>query len=558
MQRRSSRLGLLAVALGLLAALALPAGASAARGLTTGFQSDYYQSLDAATRSVWLDRTVDAGAGIIRVNAQWASIAPQRPSDPTNPGSASYNFSLIDPVVRDAAARGLKVMLITAGAPPWAEGPGKPANAPANAWRPNPTDFADFVAALAARYSGQFDPDGVGPQPPLPAVDSLEVWNEQNGSTSLSPAFEGKTVLSAAIYRDMLNAAYNAVKAVNPKLIVVAGALGPYGDRPGGPYPPGVERVQPVTFWQDALCVRPAKTGKKKKKGSKKKTAPKYVRTSGCSGPVKFDVLAHHPIDNTGKGPLEHGPLPGDASTPDLGRIVRVLRGAEKAGTTLPGTHPVWVTEFWWDSNPPNPSGAKLATQARWIEQSLYLFWKAGANTAINFTVGDTNARPTVHAGFQSGVYFQDGRPKPSLTAFRFPFVTDQIGKGTLRAWGKSPESGKLVIQRKQGKRWKAVKKLQVRKGAVFLAKLKLSGKQRLRAIVGNSRSLVWKQAAAGSKSSGDGGGISKRTGLLLVLGGLVLALLAAGVLRRRQVMRRRGSRRSRPHGDRLSSSTAT
>ena len=154
---------------------------------------------------------------------------------------------------------------------------------------------------------------------------------------------------------------------------------------------------------------------------------------------MKFDVLAHHPIDNTGKGPLEHGPLPGDASTPDLGRIVQVLRGAEKAGTTLPGTHPVWVTEFWWDSNPPNPSGANLATQARWIEQSLYLFWKAGASTAINFTVGDTNVRPNVHAGFQSGVYFQDGRPKPSLTAFQFPFVTQRLDKRHLEAWGKSP-----------------------------------------------------------------------------------------------------------------------
>jgi hypothetical protein len=35
--------------------------------------------------------------------------------------------------------------------------------------------------------------------------------------------------------------------------------------------------------------------------------------------------------------------------------------------------------------------GAPLATQARWIEQSLYLFWKAGASTAINFEIRDSN-----------------------------------------------------------------------------------------------------------------------------------------------------------------------
>ena len=103
-----------------------------------------------------------------------------------------------------------------------------------------------------------------------------------------------------------------------------------------------------------------------------------------------------------------------------------MLRGAESAGT-LPGSHPVWVTEFWWDSNPPNPVGAPLDVQAAWIEQSLYLFWKAGASAANNFQIGDTTDRPDVHAGFQSGVFFGNGQPKPALTAFRFPFVTERI-----------------------------------------------------------------------------------------------------------------------------------
>ena len=69
------------------------------------------------------------------------------------------------------------------------------------------------------------------------------------------------------------------------------------------------------------------------------------------------------------------------------------------------------MTEFWWDSKPPNPVGAKLATQARWLEQSLYLFWKAGASLAVNFEIADNNARPDVHAGFQSGVYSPTAGP---------------------------------------------------------------------------------------------------------------------------------------------------
>ena len=247
------------------------------------------------------------------------------------------------------------------------------------------------------------------------------------------------------------------------------------------------------------------------------------------------------PINNTGGGPLQSAPNRYDASTPDLGRVVSVLRAAEKAGTVLPGRHPVWVTEFWWDSKPPNPVGAPLAVQARWIEQSLYLFWKAGASAAINFQIADTTARPDVHAGLQAGVYFIDGRPKPSLTAFRFPFVTERTSKRTLQAWGKAPEGGTLRIQRQQGSRWVTVKKLQVSKGSVFVTKLRLSGKQRLRASVGSSQSLVWKQAASAARTSG--GGPSAATIILLLIAGIALILVATALLRRRQLHRHRRPR---------------
>ncbi len=119
--------------------------------------------------------------------------ASQRPPDPTNPGSASYDFSLIDPAVRDARARGLAVLLTVNHAPAWAEGPGRPANAYPGTWKPNPSDLANFGQAVAARYSGGFDPDGSGPAPPLPAAQELQVWNEPNQEFFLSPAFEGTT-----------------------------------------------------------------------------------------------------------------------------------------------------------------------------------------------------------------------------------------------------------------------------------------------------------------------------------------------------------------------------
>jgi hypothetical protein len=377
------------------------------------------------------------------------------------------------------------------------------------------------MQAVAARYSGSFDPDGGGGQPRLPAVRALQVLNEPNQDAWLAPQFDGKSIIGDDQYRVLLNASYRAIKAVNPGMLVVTGGTSPYGDPPGGPYPPGGARVRPVQFWRELLCVHPVtvtvnvkklkkalrkakKAGnqakikklQKKLKKAKKKTTVSLVRTEGCAGPALFDVLAHQAIDNTGGGPLKSGPDPDDASTPDLGRIVGVLRAAESLGT-LPGSHPAWVTEFWWDSNPPNPVGAPLDVQAAWIEQSLYLFWKAGASAAINFAIRDSTLYPVTRNGYQSGLYFLDGSPKPALTAFRFPFVTERINGETLRAWGKAPEGGTLRIQRQQGAAWVTIKELQVSKGAVFDTELRSSGPfpaAALRATVGASQSLVWQQ----------------------------------------------------------------
>jgi hypothetical protein len=536
------RLALLAIA-ALLAALALPSAASAARGLTTGFSaSDQFQGQNTADRGLWLNRTADVGAGIVRLGVEWPGIAPNRPPDPTNPGSTSYDWSSVDGAVRDAEARGLKVLLSVNHAPAWAEGPGRPSSAAPGTWRPNPADLADFMRAVASRYNGSFDPGAGGT---LPAVQAIEVWDEPNSSDWLNPQFEGKNFTGADLYREMLNVSYKAIKDVFPAVQVVVGATAPYGDPPGGPYPGGgTGRSRPVQFWERVFCLREQKVKKKKKKG--KKAAPKLVRDPACTGKASFDVFAHHPIDNTGGGPLKSGPTRFDASTPDLGRVVTVLRAAEKAGTAQGGRHPTWVTEFWWDSKPPNPVGAPLATQARWIEQSLYLFWKGGASTAINFQLVDSNLRPTVHAGFQSGIYFSDGRPKPSLTAFKFPFVTNRTTRTKLEAWGKAPESGKLLIQRQQGSRWRTVKKLQVSKGGVFDTSLRLSGKQRLRATVGSSKSLVWKQAAATTRAKKSGSGPAPAPIALISIGALAL-LLAALRLRARRRIRLRRERGARP-----------
>ena len=478
-------------AVGLSAIFVLIAGggtANAARGLVTGFSDTIYGSPDSAERALWFDRTAQENAGLVRLAVGWSSVAASQPANPGDP--SSYNLSGLDQIVREARARGLSVMLTVNGTPSWAEGPGRPASADPGTWKPDPGSLAAFMRALALRYSGSFDPDGPGGSPPVPAVQALQVWNEENLPEYLTPQYEGNTPYAPEQYRRMLNASYAAIKAVNPSMLVVTGGTAPYG----APTAKG-PRVRPVEFYRDLLCVTPAKAKRKKKGKRRKRKGINLVRAQGCDAPANFDVLAHHPINTSGP-PTQHAFNPDDASSADLSRITRVLRAAEAAHTVTAGKHPIWATEMWWDSNPPNSAGSPLARQARWIEQALYLLWRDGASAVVNLVIRDPGVgQQGILDGSGSGIFFSNGQPKPSALAFRFPLVGDRLNHTAVRAWGKAPATGKLSIQGRVHGGWRTLRKVKVGQGSVFTVRLRLRGKLRLRAQVAGIRSLVWKQA---------------------------------------------------------------
>jgi hypothetical protein len=346
-------------------------------------------------------------------------------------------------------------------APDYAQAPGRPSNVAPGTWRPSPSAFADFATAVATRYSGGF----AG----LPRVRYYQGWNEPNLSNYLTPQYDGETEVAAPSYRELLNAFYDAVKGVQGDNQVVTAGTAPYGDPPGG------IRTRPLIFWRDALCLS------------------RELTQTACPTKAKFDIFAHHPI-NTSGGPNRHALDPDDASTPDFKKLTKLVRAAEKRGTLATGgRHPMWATEFWWESNPPDGvEGIPLKRQARFIEQAFYVLWRQGAEVAINLQVRDQPFdRANAFADTSTGILFADGAEKPSFTAFSFPFVTDRIGR-KLIAWGKSPVAGKVAIQRKHRNRWQTVKRLKVASGAVFHARMD-PGPGRLRAKVGGQTSLTWR-----------------------------------------------------------------
>ena len=181
---------------------------------------------------------------------------------------------------------------------------------------------------------------------------------------------------------------------------MITGGTAPYGEAPGG------NRTRPLVFIRDLLCLN-----------------ADNQPSGNCNAEAKFDALAHHPI-NTSGGPKVSAAHPDDASTPDVKNIVEILRKAEDAGTTgTGGRHEMWLTEFWWETNPPDPcTGVPVKTHKDWIRQALRSFERQGASVAINFLIRDHEYNQQNGCGrttFQTGAFFDNGDKKPAFKSFK-------------------------------------------------------------------------------------------------------------------------------------------
>jgi hypothetical protein len=463
----------------LLLALAGGPAAHAAAGLTLGFFGDPNLTDGSTTaENVWIPTAVREGAGMVRINVLWDQVAPaHRPagfvaSDPASPG---YNWTATDAAVRQLRAGGLAVLINISMAPKWAEGPHQPRYAPAGTWRPSAAAFGAFASAAAERYDGSF-PDPLKPGASLPRVRDWQGWNEPNLAYYLGPQWlrinHRWVPESPVIFRALTNAFYKAVKGVSKSNFVVMGGTAPYGDPPGG------ARIPPVDFDRFVFCL----------------SDNARMTPTRCSDPIHVDAVDDHTYGIG--GPLAHALDPGDVAVPDLYLIGRVVRAAQRAHHVLPrGSKPLWVTEISWDSKPPNPQGVPIQQQARWYEQAMYVLWRQGVHTILLLQLVDSPPIPNYASTYQGGLYYLNGKPKPSAVAYRFPFVTRRLNRGQVQAWGRAPQAGRLTIEQRHGSEWKALKRLTVGLHRVFLTTLSLRGKGVVRALVGSQTSLPWSQS---------------------------------------------------------------
>jgi hypothetical protein len=437
----------------------------------TGFSDSQLTVGSESRRTLGLRRAVSLGSRFVRLYANWTSIAPaQRPPgfDATKPGDPAYNWSVLDGAVRDASAAGVTILLQLIYAPAWAQGNPPPGALP-NVWQPDPAALGAFARAVAARYSGSF-PDPSHPGVTLPRVSYFQVWNEPNLSKYLEPQW-GRTgngaivPLSPSIYRRMVNAVYTNVKSVQSHAVVILAGQAPYGG------PPGSARMTPVAFLRNLLCLS----------GTRLRPAP-------CQGPAHFDGFDHHPY---GAAPTAHAGNLEDVALPDLNRLTQIVNVARRTGRALPsGPKPLWVTEWGFDSSPPERTGLSLSGQARFLSRGLYELWRQRVRYAAWFLLFDD---PQGEVGFKgSGVYFSRGRAKPSSAAFAFPFVALPLGGGRVLVWGLPRQQGPVTIQQWTRGGWRAVAQLRSTRQGILYARVPLGAHLTLRARMGSRTSPAW------------------------------------------------------------------
>ena len=325
---------------------------------------------------------------LVRVNLVWGGpngVAKRRPVNPLNPNDPAYDWSVYDRTVNYAEQYRIKVVFAILGTPPWANRAAGTNVAPRNM-----LDLQRFATAAARRYGGAFKaPDGRT----LPTVRHWLAWNEPNNPAFLRPQYRrvaGRWVPQSPVdYAKICNAIYRGVSVTTLGASKVAcGVTGPRGNN-------------------EPSSARPA-------------LAPiAFLRGMKKAGALRFDAYAHHPYYGrpvetpaTPPPPGKHGNEPTAVTLGNLSVLVKEL-------TKLYGNKRLWITEYGYQTNPPDRIfGVSLANQARYLTQAYAIAKKHPRIDMFLWFLLKDERRLTAE-GWQSGLLTAGNARKPAFAAFQ-------------------------------------------------------------------------------------------------------------------------------------------
>ncbi|HTO26088.1 MAG TPA: DUF5722 domain-containing protein [Gaiellaceae bacterium] len=319
------------------------------------------------------------GVQIVRIDLDWGGdngVAGPFPTvRPTDPNDGQYHWDVYDRAVLRAAQYHIAVLFAIVATPAWANG-----NNPTTVAPTNPQDLRNFAYAAATRYSGTYKrpSDGVV----LPAVKHWLAWNEPNNPVYLEPQFDGTTIVSAKTYASLCNAVVAGVKSTSIRgELVACGATAPRGNNNPDSARPS---VSPLAFLR-------------------------AMKQAGARG---FDAYAHHPYYGD---PSETPSTP--PSSPSTAITLGNIKTLERQVTKLYGKIPIWITEYGYQTNPPDDVfGVSDAKQAAYLRQAYAI---ARADPRIDMLVWFLLKDEPDLSGWQSGLLTIAGARKPAWAAYR-------------------------------------------------------------------------------------------------------------------------------------------
>ncbi len=456
----------------ILGALAAPAAQASPGQISIMMDDDQllYRDDNAAARALTQMRSL--GVDTVRVTMLWSVAAElARPTDEeiaSRSGSArsqarrqrqrfrganpaTYpvrNWDRYDNLVKKAQELGIQVYFnITGPGPAWAhEKAPRAQRRNQKTWKPKVGAYKQFVTAVGRRYSGNYR-DENGSRTTLPRVGFWSLWNEPNQAGWLSPQWErrGSSLVPASpsMYRRLHQFGYQGLVASgHGDDVVLLGETAPLGSNRRDARSP----MRPAQFLRELACVDA--------NGSVYAGGAASARRCGDlsrRGGLHANAYAHHPYTKNVAPNVRDG-HPDSltmANISELGTLLDLLSPLTDGaiGTGLP----LLMTEFGFESNPPDPhNGVSLDQQAKFNQLGEFMAYENPRVLAqAQFILRDVpplrrHARGSKAYWFtyQSGLFFQRGQPKPAAYAYSVPFVgfpqgTDPAtGTGVFGFWG--------------------------------------------------------------------------------------------------------------------------
>ena len=346
--------GGLAIAIAAIVALmaAPPAGAAVPPDFP-GVYPSKHDTFDAKRRKESMDLQAKVGVGTLRIPFDWSAFERA-------PGE--WDFSTYDPVVADAAERGMRILPIMIDPPTFRSSRG---TSTARGMFPpsDPAAMGEFAAQLVRRYGPAGSLWAERPSLRRVPIRSWQVWNEPN----IPPWWPGRADPEG--YTRLLEAVARAIRAADPKAEVVAAGL------PNSSQGPSVKTY--------------------------------LTRMYAAGAAAWFDTLAIHPY--------------GSDFYDVMGQVHEMRAIATEQGDDAP----IWISELGWPTDGPRgdvfyseDEQARLVTQtsrafaanrtALGLRGFTYFYWRESAPDPA-----DTSKSIWGHVGL-----IAPDRPKPAFHAF--------------------------------------------------------------------------------------------------------------------------------------------